>query len=166
MIKDSGARREFESGAVRDMAEGKGRCDLLPLDIVCDLFDFIGIEINIIRLLSQFQDTGSEKYLYEALNYFTANEYGSYGEMLLSVAKQYEEGAKKYNDNNWKNGIPTSVYLDSAIRHYLKFSAGFEDEPHDRAFCWNLFGCLWTIKHKPELHNVGVEIDLDDSKLH
>lgn len=30
-IKDSGNRREFSTGAVRDMAEGKGRCDLLPL---------------------------------------------------------------------------------------------------------------------------------------
>ena len=32
-ILDSGERRQFESGAVRDIAEGKGRCDLLPLDI-------------------------------------------------------------------------------------------------------------------------------------
>lgn len=30
MIKDSGARHEFDTGAVRDMPEGKGRCDLLP----------------------------------------------------------------------------------------------------------------------------------------
>ena len=29
-IKDSGHRREFEGGAVRDMAEGKGRFDLMP----------------------------------------------------------------------------------------------------------------------------------------
>lgn len=29
-ILDSGNRREFESGAVRDMSEGKGRMDLLP----------------------------------------------------------------------------------------------------------------------------------------
>lgn len=29
-IKDSGSRTEFETGAVRDMHEGKGRCDLLP----------------------------------------------------------------------------------------------------------------------------------------
>ncbi|MBR5862269.1 MAG: hypothetical protein IKZ08_02970 [Bacteroidales bacterium] len=29
-IKDSGARREFASGAVRDVQEGKGRLDLLP----------------------------------------------------------------------------------------------------------------------------------------
>lgn len=30
MIKDSGERREFETGAVRDIVEGKGRMDLLP----------------------------------------------------------------------------------------------------------------------------------------
>lgn len=30
MIKDSGDRREFSTGAVRDMPEGKGRMDLLP----------------------------------------------------------------------------------------------------------------------------------------
>lgn len=30
IIKDSGTRRQFDSGAVRDMQEGKGRCDLLP----------------------------------------------------------------------------------------------------------------------------------------
>ena len=29
-LKDSGQRREFGTGAVRDMAEGKGRMDLLP----------------------------------------------------------------------------------------------------------------------------------------
>lgn len=29
-IKDSGERREFDTGAVRDMATGKGRMDLLP----------------------------------------------------------------------------------------------------------------------------------------
>lgn len=29
-IKDSGERRQFETGAVRDMSEGKGRMDLLP----------------------------------------------------------------------------------------------------------------------------------------
>lgn len=30
MIKDSGERTKFETGAVRDMHEGKGRMDLLP----------------------------------------------------------------------------------------------------------------------------------------
>ena len=30
-LKDSGARREFGTGAVRDIQDDKGRCDLLPL---------------------------------------------------------------------------------------------------------------------------------------
>ena len=38
MIKDSGERREFETGAVRDMAEGKGRFDLMPLSEAASLF--------------------------------------------------------------------------------------------------------------------------------
>lgn len=37
MIKDSGERREFESGAVRDMQEGKGRFDLLPMCVLLRL---------------------------------------------------------------------------------------------------------------------------------
>ena len=29
-LQDSGQRRHFDTGAVRDISEGKGRCDLLP----------------------------------------------------------------------------------------------------------------------------------------
>ena len=36
-IKDSGSRRRFETGAVRDMAEGKGRYDLLPWEAIHEL---------------------------------------------------------------------------------------------------------------------------------
>lgn len=38
-IKDSGNRREFSSGAVRDINEGKGRCDLLPLGVIGEICD-------------------------------------------------------------------------------------------------------------------------------
>ena len=37
MIKDSGTRREFETGAVRDIQEGKGRYDLLPWEAIHEL---------------------------------------------------------------------------------------------------------------------------------
>lgn len=36
-IKDSGTRREFGTGAVRDMAAGKGRMDLLPWDAIIEV---------------------------------------------------------------------------------------------------------------------------------
>ncbi len=47
-ILDSGARREIGTGAVRDIAEGKGRADLLPIDIVAQLLrqdDYIYDEV-------------------------------------------------------------------------------------------------------------------------
>ena len=36
-IKDSGERREFDTGAVRDMSEGKGRFDLLPWTAIMEV---------------------------------------------------------------------------------------------------------------------------------
>lgn len=36
-IADSGNRREFDTGAVRDMAEGKGRMDLLPWTAIMEV---------------------------------------------------------------------------------------------------------------------------------
>lgn len=37
MIKDSGNRREFETGAVRDIQTGKGRMDLMPMTAIIEL---------------------------------------------------------------------------------------------------------------------------------
>lgn len=36
-IKDSGARRQFETGALRDIEHGKGRYDLLPWEAIHQL---------------------------------------------------------------------------------------------------------------------------------
>lgn len=36
-LKDTGNRRQFETGAVRDIAEGKGRYDLLPWEAIHEL---------------------------------------------------------------------------------------------------------------------------------
>jgi hypothetical protein len=73
--------------------------------------------------------------------------------MFLEVSKHFEEGAEKYGEYNWQKGIPTHCYIDSAVRHYLKWLRGDEDEPHDRAFCWNILCCTWTCIHKPELND-------------
>lgn len=73
--------------------------------------------------------------------------------MFLEVAKHFEAGAKKYGEYNWQMGIPAHCYIDSAVRHYLKWLRGDKDEPHDRAFVWNILCCIWTCKHKPELND-------------
>ena len=150
-IKDSGARREFESGAVRDIQEGKGRCDLLPLDVVAEVMGCGGDEI--LTLISAFKDTGDPTYLRHALQEaITVLIYHNMADMLLEVSIHFENGAKKYGEYNWQKGIPVHCYIDSAVRHYLKFLRGDDDEPHDRAFVWNILCCIWTCKHKPELN--------------
>lgn len=152
-ILDSGERREFETGAVRDIQEGKGRCDLLPLDVVAWVLGNDGDPDVVLESINAFVETGNIMYLYEALEFFR-NLWGILLETtLLEVSKHFEEGCKKYGENNWRKGIPTHCYIDSAVRHYLKWLRGDKDEPHDRAFCWNILCCIWTCIHKPELND-------------
>lgn len=148
-IKDSGNRREFESGAVRDMQEGKGRCDLMPLMVACDLFENDPVLFDVACYLDN-DDEQNTAWLKAALANFAVKAYnGCRYTMLLEVAKHFEEGAKKYGENNWQKGLPASCYIDSAVRHYLKWQRGDKDEPHDRAFVWNLMCCIWEVDYSP-----------------
>lgn len=164
-IKDSGARTEFSTGAVRDIQEGKGRCDLLPLDVIADSYKAnFGADNSIYFVFDQmarFTQTGDSVHLHGALMAFLTDEDAPFdahwSAMFLEVAKHFEDGAKKYGEYNWQKGIPVRRYVDSAVRHYLKWLRGDEDERHDRAFCWNLLCACWTCKHKPELNDYRKE---------
>lgn len=152
MIQDSGNRTEFKSGAVRDIQEGKGRCDLLPLTVIgcwCEdlTYGVLGcIDLYVLRpettkmcnILNKFASVHRDvKDVHKTLERYR-------WELVLEVAKHFEEGAKKYGDRNWEKGIPCTRYIDSAVRHYCKWKAGWTDEPHDRAFIWNILCCEWT----------------------
>ena len=145
-IMDSGERRRFSTGAVRDIADGKGRCDLLPLDVV-------GAITNdpILPLINDYIRTGDESSLHRAIVDFSESHFDNFSTAMLEVSKHYEDGAKKYDERNWEKGIQLHCYIDSGIRHYIKYCRGDVDEPHDRAFLWNMLGALWTQKNKPEL---------------
>lgn len=106
MIKDSGDRTQFETGAVRDMQEGKGRCDLLP------------------------------------------------PAALLRIAKHFEAGAVKYGDRNWELGIPMHSFVDSGIRHLLKYMDGWTDEDHLCAAAWNILCALETEEKRPKMQDI------------
>ena len=135
MILDSGARLEFSTGAVRDIKDDRGRCDLLPLDIIADI-----MSDNVLRYLSKDM-------VQDALEDFIVRRYEKWETAFLEVSIHFRDGAKKYGEYNWQKGIPLWSYKDSAIRHYLKWLRGDRDEPHDRAFVWNCLCYLWTEKH-------------------
>lgn len=105
-IKDSGERREFETGAVRDMAEGKGLMVVMPASA------------------------------------------------LLRLSRHYEHGAKKYGKFNWQKGIPVSSFIDSALRHIMKYLDGWDDEDHLAAAAFNILGAMEMEAHKPAMQDV------------
>lgn len=166
-ILDSGNRREFETGAVRDIQEGKGRCDLMPFDIIAECYERqFGKDDNtaiIFEAIYKFTKSGNPSHLYDVLS--VDEPFGGYSDMFLEVSVHFEEGANKYGENNWQKGIPVKCYIDSAIRHYLKFQRGDTDEPHDRAFCWNILCAIWTCKHKPEMNGYLKSVDKAISDL-
>lgn len=151
-LKDSGKRREFKSGAVRDIQEGKGRCDLLPLDIIGEQF-----HDSVLALVGEYIYSGDVALLTQAVENFSILQYkdgdraNRLSNTFLEVSKHYEDGCNKYGDRNWEKGIDLHCYIDSGVRHYLKHMRGDTDEPHDRAFVWNMLGAIWTQKHRPDL---------------
>lgn len=168
-ILDSGERRHFDSGAERDIQEGKGRFDLLPFEPltiffieVAKRFDTSDSETgakwnkyaSILDCFDTFIESRDIRALTEALIIFGDRYYKNPYEMVFEVSKHYEEGARKYSDRNWEKGIPLHCYVDSALRHLTKFYDGWEDEPHDRAFVWNVLCLMWTYINKRELDDL------------
>ena len=57
---------------------------------------------------------------------------------VLRVAKRFQEGAKKYSDNNWEKGMPEWRFIDSALRHIFQHMENKNNEDHLAAACANL----------------------------
>ena len=171
-LADSGERREFESGAVRDLAEGKGRMDLVPLDVAALFLQayedpgekkltFQQGATLVLSEMNKFIDSCRSgepqvKYIYTAMVIESQMFYPDPYTTIMEVSKQYEDGAKKYCDRNWEKGIDVHCFCDSACRHLMKVGRDSPDDPepvfvHQKAALWNLFSLAWTIKHKPQL---------------
>lgn len=167
MIQDSGNRREFKSGAVRDIDSSKGRCDLLPLSTVGDYLSRVTQNSELEKLfvnLSSFIYSGINRFAYLAIDNFCAMRNWTPCTSILEVSIHFAEGAEKYGERNWEKGIPVHSYIDSAVRHVLKYVDNWTDEPHDRAFIWNILCALWTIEQYSELNDLPFNETDADSK--
>ena len=65
---------------------------------------------------------------------------------LKRLARHYELGAEKYGDRNWEKGQPVSRYLDSAMRHVVRYLDGERGEDHLTASAWNLAAAIHTLE--------------------
>lgn len=73
---------------------------------------------------------------------------------LVRLSKHFENGALKYDERNWEKGIPIHSYIDSALRHLMKYLDGMTDEDHLCAATWNCMCAMWTEEKKPELQDI------------
>lgn len=151
-------QRKFESGAVRDNAEGKGRFDLMPLMEMSEWFEGKNPAVyDILVYLAEFKVSGSVDLLARVVSCFYFHSVNNVYEFTLDLAKHFENGAKHYGVDNWKKGIPISCYIDSGVRHLMKYYAGYKDERHDVAFVWNMMCAEWTCENMPEMNDYSVK---------
>ena len=73
---------------------------------------------------------------------------------IMEVSKHAEKGAKKYGEHNVDKGIPVHSLMDSGVRHAAKFIAGYYDEDHLVAACWNFLWALEMALTRPDMHDV------------
>jgi hypothetical protein len=161
VVKDSGERRLFPTGAQRDAGAGKGFFDCIPtmplLRVAVGLGRPSQLELDhprgsmIVHILQWKDGDNEQDHLAKAC--FLAfhqmeqakDEYwgGIAYEGLERVAQLYEVGAigKGYGKHNWKKGMPKSVFLNSLLRHAFKVGANWDDEDHLAAVIFNAF-CL------------------------
>lgn len=70
------------------------------------------------------------------------------------LAETYAEGAAKYNDNNWRKGIPCSNLINHAIAHLNAYLAGDNSEDHLAHAAWNLFAIMENEELRPKMNDL------------
>lgn len=71
-------------------------------------------------------------------------------EAMEALAKWYEDGAKKYGDRNWENGLSVKDCINRMIRHAIKAGNGMTDEDHLSAVMWNAAAAITMKQRRPD----------------
>ena len=75
-------------------------------------------------------------------------------EAMKRVAQHYTNGAKKYSDDNWKKGIPSTRFLEGALRHLQQYRLGLRDEDHLSAVVFNILGIIYNEEVNRKWHDI------------
>lgn len=179
-LKDTGNRTDLGSGGLRDINPENGRCDLLPASAINQFMASTGLItrpqdskrpslVTTFHYIIQFMDWGDKQFLNKALvtiqnyHWYKDKSYSEgnpikqdmiFAKAMMDLSVHYKNGALKYEERNWERGLPVHSFIDSSIRHLCKEMLGWDDEPHDLAVMWNLYGAIWTLQHHPHLNDL------------
>jgi len=173
---DSGQRQQFDGGGQRDTAEGKPRYDLIS-PTFADLLYHPGLAAAAEALQSLLDEEAStadallvksvecwrfdplsEQAARQALAALFVTQFRR--DPVDAIARTLKDhlqqalvaGAKKYDERNWEQGIPTSRSFASLCRHTQNLIDGSRDEDHIGAFlCNTMF--IW---HNQTLVSMGL----------
>lgn len=157
-IKDTGNRVKFNTGAEKDIAEGRGRYDLLPLETLSMLYreqdregtakfiDCIYTSLTVTKINDKIKSLNQA--LKAFIDYITEESLDTF---VPVIALMFEKGAKKYAERDWEKGRPMIVYVNSILRHFFQYVNGETDEDHKAAVVWNLMTCMDTIRRLPSM---------------
>jgi len=87
------------------------------------------------------------------LRYDLISPYG-----LRALAKIYCQGAKRHGDRNWEKGQPTSVVLNHAMEHLMKYMTHYvgDTEDHLAKVAWAMFALI-HFRDNPDYNKVDWE---------
>lgn len=166
-----------EGGAVRADKHGKGRYDLIPSTIICDVITHVSMVFDDIMRRAEVSQLKSLLIFYaydetydsiiNALTTFIILEYCDKFETrddfamglnkaLMDLAMHFEYGAEHHGADNWKKGITLTgtdrggSFYDSGRRHLAQYLAGLTDEKHGVAFMWNFICGGWVYLNNNE----------------
>jgi hypothetical protein len=71
---------------------------------------------------------------------------------LRRLAQTYAEGAAKYGEHNWEQGMPVHDLLNHALRHLYLYLSGDRKEDHLGHAAWNVLGAIHSEEQWPELN--------------
>lgn len=76
---------------------------------------------------------------------------------LRRLAETYAEGSIKYDDNNWRKGMPFSTTLNHAMAHIIAYMQGDKSEDHLAHASWNLFALMHFESTMPAMNDLKTD---------
>jgi hypothetical protein len=83
---------------------------------------------------------------------------------LRRLGETYAEGAVKYDDNNWRKGIPNSNLLNHCLAHVFAYLGGDSSEDHLAHATWNLIAIMENEELRPHLNDLYFRKEKKDSE--
>lgn len=88
---------------------------------------------------------------------------------LEPMVRVLEKGAFKYDDHNWKKGMPATQISESLLRHMFAFMNGEENDPetnesHLGHVMCNVMFLIYNLRENPEFNDIQRKKNTEENR--